>query len=235
MLRGLRAALGEVRRTLRSLISRMAQRAATAWRLAPEPQGTSIDGSDDGHRDASPVIEPTVVPAEPALKTEKATRRLYRFAKRRAAWESGNPTEIREVEFKSRDGGADLRPSVYQVDDPELVRTYAEHAAAAPLRDPPTTTRCLDLEGTSDEISDEPGNSWFRFSRERHREIVFSGTDALEEMIRIVVRDAARHRDVKKADILQYARDRFAEKDVEWQALKESDRAPSWVKKASGE
>jgi len=60
------------------------------------------------------------------------SRLLVRFAKRKTPWEECDPEQIRESEFKDRNGeGYDLRPSVYDIAPSEVVRTFAEHAAAA--------------------------------------------------------------------------------------------------------
>ena len=74
------------------------------------------------------------------------TQVVIRFAKRKAAWETADPAEIREVEFKDKDGRYDLRPSVYEIDRQQAVRAFAEHAAAAPI-DPPGTALGIDLRG----------------------------------------------------------------------------------------
>ena len=42
---------------------------------------------------------------------------VVRFARRKASWELPDAASIRDVEFKTREGEVDLRPSVYDIDD----------------------------------------------------------------------------------------------------------------------
>jgi hypothetical protein len=110
---------------------------------------------------------------------------LVRFARRLANWEQLLPVEqLQEREFRTRDGGPDLRPSVYEVSlsGEELVRAYAEHAAGI---DPPRTALGIDVTEPARErkVEPTPGSPSFTFIRERHREIELRDVGELHAFI----------------------------------------------------
>ncbi len=123
---------------------------------------------------------------------------VVRFARRKAAWEAADAAEIREIEFKDKDGKYDFRPSVYEVAEEQLVRAFAEHAAAAPI-DPPGSALGIDLSGVRFKVEPQFGSDTFSFTRNRHREIVLSSRSDLDEVIELACRELeSRRRDVAK-------------------------------------
>lgn len=159
------------------------------------------------------------------------TRVVVRFARRKAAWETSDPVQIREVEFKDRDGRYDLRPSVYEVETDHVVRAFAEHAAAAPI-DPPGSALGVDLRGVRFKLEAEPGNDKFTFTREQHREIALSSLAELDEVIELACRELkTRRTDITKESVYKYVGERLDAQDKEWLDLLESPNAKDWLKK----
>jgi hypothetical protein len=156
---------------------------------------------------------------------------VVRFAKRKAAWEGANASEIREVEFKTKDGQYDLRPSVYEVSEEQLVQAFAEHAAATPI-DPPGSALGIDFAAVRFKVEPELGSDKFPFTRFRHREVVLSSASELDEVIALACRElASRRRDIPKAAVYAYVGERLAANDREWTDLVESPAARDWLKK----
>ncbi len=156
---------------------------------------------------------------------------VVRFAKRKAAWETGDATHIREVEFKDKDGEYDLRPSVYEVDRGEVVRTFAEHAAAAPI-DPPGSALGIDLRDLRFPLEPELGNDKFAFTRDRHREMALSSRAELDELIAHACKDlAVRKVEITKTSVYEYVSERLEALDKEWLDVLGSVGAKGWLKK----
>ena len=161
------------------------------------------------------------------------TRLLVRFGKRHTSWETPDVVEIRKIEFRKRNGDPDLRPSAYDVDASELARTYAEHAAAARI-DPLRVTSGIDFAGTGVVAVGTPGNEWFNFTRERHRELPVPNIGALEHMIELALQDHIPGRyQIAKAEVRAYAQSRLNQNDAEWLHCANSAHARSWLKKLS--
>jgi len=161
------------------------------------------------------------------------TRLLIRFAKRKAAWEEANATQIREVEFRDKNGDYeyDLRPSVYEIEAEEIVRAFAEHAAAASI-DPPGSALSIDFQGVSFKIEREPGNDRFAFTRDRHRELALLTRAELDAAIEFVCRDlSSRRKETSKSSVYQYVSARLEANDHEWLDLAESVAAKDWLKR----
>jgi hypothetical protein len=155
---------------------------------------------------------------------------LVRFAKRKAAWETPDPAKIREVEFKDKNGQYDLRPSMYDVAEEQIVQAFAEHAAAAPI-DPPGSALGIDFSGVRFKVEAELGSDKFSFTRDRHREVVLSSTSELDEVIELACREfEKRRRDIAKASVFKYVSERLAANDKEWTDLLESPDAKGWLK-----
>ncbi|EYF00652.1 hypothetical protein [Chondromyces apiculatus] len=132
------------------------------------------------------------------------TKRLIRFARRAANWEGDVPVkELQRMEFRTKDGGPDLRPSVYELERvPEsLPQTYAEHAHHI---DPPRQALAIDVIDGTRPVQATPGKQEFAFIRDRHREVM--------------LRD-------------EYARQRLQEGDPEWNAVVEAPDAKPWLRK----
>lgn len=159
------------------------------------------------------------------------TQVVVRFAKRKAVWETADAAQIRDVEFRDKDGGYDLRPSVYEIDQHDMVRAFAEHAAAAPI-DPPGRALAINLHGSRFALAKEPGNDTFAFTRDRHRELVLSTQGELDEVIKMACQDlAARQTEITKESVHYYVSGRLAAEDREWCELLASTDAKDWLKK----
>jgi hypothetical protein len=117
------------------------------------------------------------------------SRLVLRFAKRRASREEPTAAGVREIEFTNRKTGVvDLRPSVYAVDEGEVLRAYAEHAAAAPI-DPEAAPLGIDLGVMKLLIEASDGSVKFQLTRTRHAEIIVEDVAALDALIDIARRD----------------------------------------------
>jgi len=159
------------------------------------------------------------------------SRALIRFAKRLASWEDPSLSldELQRLEFKARDGGPDLRPSVYEVDDfaVRAVQSYAEHAHAF---DPPRTALALDVDdAVLGNCQPTPGDTPFAFTREAHREIVLHDDADLLEFIGRVKSMVRRY--VSKTDVQLYVRGRLDSGDREWTTVASNPDAKGWVRK----
>jgi hypothetical protein len=156
---------------------------------------------------------------------------VVRFAKRKAAWETADATNIRDVEFKNRDGDYDLRPSVYEVEEGQLVQAFAEHAGAAPI-EPPRSTLSINLRGSRFALERTPGKDRFAFTRQQHREISLSTMEELDELIHFACQDlVARSSEISKASVCKYVSEQLATQDKEWIDLLDSPDAKEWLKK----
>lgn len=156
---------------------------------------------------------------------------VLRFARRKAAWETADAAQIRDIEFKNKNGDYDLRPSVYEVNQNEVVRAFAEHAAAAPI-DPPGAALGIDLSQSGFSLKSEPGNPKFCFTKEKHRELVLSTVADLDEVIAWVCKDINRRRtEITKMSVYQYISERLDALDKEWCDLLKSPDAKDWLKK----
>ncbi|HSN97754.1 MAG TPA: hypothetical protein VLS89_05630 [Candidatus Nanopelagicales bacterium] len=159
------------------------------------------------------------------------TKPLIRFARRLANWEQDLPVaELQKREFKAKDGGPDLRLSVYEVDaeQPALVRTYAEHAHEI---DPPRTALAVDASGLNRPVEAMPGKREFAFIRDRHRELVLRDEADLHDLIRCLTADLpARRHEVSKKEVIEYVRERVEQGDPEWIAAADAPGAKSWLR-----
>lgn len=130
---------------------------------------------------------------------------ILRVVSRWSVWERGAPNEIVDYHFRAREGGTDLRPSVYETDDDaaEILRVMAEHSSGSNSL---TTMRGIDLAGAClrDPIA-TPGDLRFTFTRGRHRELVLESRQELVEIVRRVLPELeARTRVADKRAIKEY-------------------------------
>lgn len=131
-------------------------------------------------------------------------------------------------EFKARDGGPDLRPSVY---DPasveeEIVRAYAEHAHAI---DPPREALGIDVVGVGiGQVVPTDGKNPFEFARERHREILLEDRAALLGFIRGVA-SAPKHK-VARTTVVAYVKAKLEAKDPEWETIAAEGAPKRWLR-----
>jgi hypothetical protein len=154
---------------------------------------------------------------------------LVRFARRLANWEGAlTAEELQKREFKARDGGPDLRASVYALNDEpaHLERAYAEHMASLDMK----TGLGVDLATPARPFLVNAGNPAFAFIRDRHREIPFRDGEELLIFLQAVIDSLApRKREVAKQAASTYVRERLAEGDGEWCRVAEAPGAKSWV------
>lgn len=165
--------------------------------------------------------------------------RLQRFAKRKAAWleaAAGKISlhELQATEFKHKNGGPDLYPSVYLIEEDHayMVRAYAEHVAAAPI-DPPKMTIAVDTSDLSAATRETPGNAKFSFIQSRHRELCFANVEMLLLLVeQVLAAFESRHEGITKAEVVEYARGRAACGDQEWVAVIHSDegQTKAWLR-----
>jgi len=144
---------------------------------------------------------------------------LLRIGRRRTSWESADVVTIVETEFRRRDGEIDLRPSVYEVADelPTIVRTHAEHCAAAGMHPPRDGCRHVNLAIDGQMVRESPGNDYFEHTNSCHRELVFESEGAMCTFLSEIVKDAStRRRRTHGSDIRSYAKECLAQEDPEW-------------------
>jgi hypothetical protein len=154
---------------------------------------------------------------------------LIRFARRKSNWEDDSLSveELQQREFKAKNGGPDLTPSVYEIAEvhADLVRVYAEHAYQL---DPPKTALALDVKGAEPgQIRQTAGATPFRFTRDHHREVVLPDRAALIDFIKAAMQ-APRH-DVGKQEVYAYVRERLRQGDSEWTPAAKSSGAKRWI------
>jgi hypothetical protein len=152
-------------------------------------------------------------------------RLILRVSKRKTSWETRDVDNIVNTEFKDRDGGVDLVPSVYVLDSAhdddalrqDVVRVHAEHAASF-LQNPPKGARSIDLDGLV-EPSPTPGETDFQFANSRHHEVHLSSVDDLRALVQQTLSTLdTRVRPVERDAMLGYAASKLAEQDAEWRA-----------------
>lgn len=142
---------------------------------------------------------------------------LLRVARRRVSWETPDDIDsLMKSEFRTSDGETDLSLSVYEVEDAQLVQTFAEHSAGAGL-DPPRGGIGVDLTSTKGAIT-TPGETGFAFTIAAHRELRFENESELRLFLQQVVVPglADRKREVTKAQLREYVRGRRVANDGEW-------------------
>lgn len=155
---------------------------------------------------------------------------LVRFAKRKASWEGAPSVEaLRKLEFKAKDGGPDLRPSVYDLDGSQLVRAFAEHAS---LFDPPGRAGLgLEVQSGARPMRETPGNPGFALVRDQHREVVLQDDADLDGFIGgLIASPACCRHPIKMDEIKTYVTSRLRDGDPEWIQATGASRAASWVR-----
>lgn len=146
---------------------------------------------------------------------------LLRVGRRKTAWEATTIDNLLKVEFRSGEGEGeiDLNPSVYMVDESQLVQTVAEHAAGIGL-DPPRGLDNVNLDCDRPAAS-TPGDTGFEFTTAAHCELKFDSVQDLRAFLLndILPRFAERRRVASKAQVRDYVRQRQAAGDPEWLSL----------------
>jgi hypothetical protein len=166
-------------------------------------------------------------------------RHVIRLAKRRTAWELANVDELITVEFTSRHGGVDLRPSVYVFDaEPaerhaRVVQLRAEHAVSL-MEAPNTAGPHIDLEGVAprDPVA-SPGATRCSYANAVHHDIPLVDRAELEAMLYAAKPGMlARIIEVTRDEVLAYVGARQAADDPEWTALlRDKPKWSDWVRK----
>lgn len=125
-----------------------------------------------------------------------------------------------KTEFPGRNGGLDLKPSVYVLNDDgdrraQVIRACAEHGASL-LRDPPNGGGGIDVAGLC-RTTPTPGQTAFELTRKQHHEIELESTDELRVIVQGVLKDyEARNQPVTREEMLDYADARLVADDTEW-------------------
>lgn len=154
---------------------------------------------------------------------------LFRFVRRAAAWEEDRTVDqIIEIEFRTRDGNVDLRPSVYAVEqDAELIQACAEHTTICDPKRPTLALNCT----TDRPVEMTPGSLSFEFTRERHREILLKDRADLAGLVKTLKGERTRHVRVTEAEVTSYVTARIEREDPEWIAAATADNAKKWVRR----
>jgi hypothetical protein len=113
----------------------------------------------------------------------------------------------------------DLNLSVFDIEAERLVQAHAEYAAS--FRTPDRKLRGgLELEVTSETLTQTPAGTQFRFTRESHREIEFlRPSEARAFAERVFTTLASRMRHAKPEELQKYVRARLENADGEWTTL----------------
>jgi hypothetical protein len=123
-----------------------------------------------------------------------------------------------------------LRPSVYEIYPGEVLQAFAEHSTT---REPPASTKGIDLGGTGRPVVETLGETGFIFTMGAHREILLTNRDDLRGLVREVRGSLAeRTYPVTRVQVREYVRDRLRRGDQEWErAQAQTDK--KWLKKLS--
>lgn len=161
-------------------------------------------------------------------------RLLLRFSKSAAAWENGDVTEVMKTNFRTPDGGWDLRVSVYEIEAPSepvlerrIVRVCAEHVASF-LRPHRKATPLLDTNGLAPTES-TCGRTEFSYANDCHREVVLSDEQDLRAFVEQLRRDrSARAKEVAMSDIRSHVASMHAR--CEWvDAAARNANVRAWI------
>lgn len=156
---------------------------------------------------------------------------LFRVAQRKSVWEEKDPAEVVKVEFRDRHGVVDLRPSVYEAQDTEqALQCCAEHAGSFLS---PTTVLAVEFSGGGAVVTNA-GTTFFAFSNEQHREVVFHDEVALTRHVATVLADVEdrRHRFTREEVKTHVAANK---ESAEWQrAFDEAPHGERWRRLVKG-
>lgn len=153
---------------------------------------------------------------------------LLRVARRRVSWETVDDIDtLIKAEFRTPEGGPDLSLSVYEVNDEQLVQTFAEHSAGAGL-DPPRGGLGVDL-ASSRRVDATPGETGFDFTVAAHRELRFENEGDLRAFLQHAVIPSldGRRREVSRGQLREFVQARRIANDAEWMPFLEAN--PKWA------
>jgi hypothetical protein len=156
---------------------------------------------------------------------------LIRFARRLSSWDEGTSDEqLIAVEFKDRDsGGRDLKPSVYEIEEHEIVRAFSEHATRF---EPPKSAAGIDVSRTRGTVRVTPGLTDFSFTAATHREVVLKDEYELLALVREVRAGLPDRRHLVSVEERRaYVLSQLGAGDQEWVRAREKPTAPKWLKK----
>jgi hypothetical protein len=158
---------------------------------------------------------------------------LFRYVRRRTAWESGDPDQLLSVEFRNNSGITDLNPSVYQIEDAQVIQTHAEHTAGIadsgrakinPRSRPWIHVDLIALLARAHEVA---GDGPFAFTSGAHREVRFASEQELRQALADLIGAGIPVSDIAAEDVRQYVRGRLIAQDQEWVAF--CERHPNWA------
>jgi hypothetical protein len=139
-----------------------------------------------------------------------------------------------KTEFPGKNGGLDLEPSVYELNDEgelhaQVVRACTEHAASL-LHNPPNGGGGIDLAGLC-RTQPTPGRTAFDFTRTRHHEIQLESAEDLRALVQgALTTYESRNQPVTRDEMLDYADARLAAEDDEWlDATKPGTQGHDWL------
>lgn len=150
-----------------------------------------------------------------------------RIGRSRSIWEDGTLEEILRLEFPSRDGGVDLRPSVYLVETHEVDRARSEHLVGRLGPPLPLAGVDLDLNGFVPPTPSR-GTGDFEFTNSRHAELLLENADQLRDVARAVQAQEPRRLGRSLDSVMSYVASRLAVDDPEW--VQRMADAPKWKK-----
>lgn len=162
--------------------------------------------------------------------------KLVRLGRRRAVGEGESAEEFLQIEFRARDGGLDLNPSVYATDgsSEKLIQIHAEHAASF-LQSPPRGGQHFMVEAIADHrVNATTGRTRFLYTRYHHKELVFDDPNQLREFA-AALHDAlsSRARSTTLAELARHVRAELDAASDEWRLfVEDATTSPAWKKLA---
>ena len=161
-------------------------------------------------------------------------RLFYKFA---TADTAPDAQSLYDAEFVNKDGTPDRQPSVYEIDEPSVPQTHAEHAANAKIS-PPRKGAGIDISPTKQPGFPQANGSSFRHLASAHKILNFTTEDDLKRFVNLLfdlkVSGQARCFKNDKATIRNYVKICVANKDPEWLGFLET-ASVEWKKYAGVE
>ena len=160
--------------------------------------------------------------------------KLVRLGRRRAVGEGESAEEFLQLEFRARDGGLDLYPSVYATDgsSEKLAQIHAEHAASF-LQSPPRGGQHFMVEEIADHrVNATTGQTRFLYTRYHHKELVFDDPNQLREFAAALhAALSSRARATTLTDIVRHIRTELGAASDEWRLfVDDAATSPAWKK-----
>lgn len=142
-----------------------------------------------------------------------------RLRRRRTSLITDDVQTVMESEFLDRDGNPDLQLSVYEFSNDGIqglvIQVHCEHAASANAD--PKGAWHIDVEGCYEKAPSVKPDGFFAFSRQAHRELIFSSKDDLLQFSACLMQNhEARTQIVERNELCDYVSKKLAERDEEW-------------------